>query len=254
MPTAMIVEGRTKPRRIQNSLTAFLVTHPAATFVVDPGVCIDVATRAVAQLPAALRAAVRPSEDVVPTVSALSERGYTQADIDFALPTHAHWDHVCGLLDLPSLPVYLHRPELHWIAAGSVAPVGGVRDSLADRPITDYELDGPPVLTFRRSHDLFGDGSVVLVDLSGHTPGSVGVLLHTSAGHVLLAGDAVWHGYQVDDIRQKASYPGALADEDRDEAFRSVHRLHAIKDRVTVVPTHDPLAAMQLGPIVKARV
>jgi len=35
------------------------------------------------------------------------------------------------------------------------------------------------VLTFTRSHDLFGDGSVVVVDLAWHTPGSVSVLLHT---------------------------------------------------------------------------
>ena len=96
---------------------------------------------------------------------------------------------------------------------------GRVRDSLEGRTTIDYDLDGPPVLTFTRSHDLFGDGSVVLVDLAGHTPGSVGVLLHTSAGPVLLAGDAAWHTYQVEDIRQKSSYPGGLADEDRAEAF-----------------------------------
>jgi glyoxylase-like metal-dependent hydrolase (beta-lactamase superfamily II) len=84
------------------------------------------------------------------------------------------------------------------------------------------------------------------LDLAGHTPGSVGVLLHTSAGQVLLAGDAAWHTYQVEDIRQKSSYPGGLADEDRAESFRTLHRLHAIKDRVMVVPTHDPDAAKRL--------
>ena len=77
---------------------------------------------------------------------------------------------MCGLLDLPGLPVYLHRTEHDWVTTGSVAPVGGVRDSLEGRTTIDYELDGPPVLTFTRSHDLFGDGSVVLVDLAGHTP------------------------------------------------------------------------------------
>jgi glyoxylase-like metal-dependent hydrolase (beta-lactamase superfamily II) len=246
VPTALIVEGRRRPRRIDNSLASFVVTHPSATFIVDPGVCADVGARAVAQLPAFLRAAVRPGHDVVPTLSALTEQGFAVADLDFALPTHAHWDHVCGLLDLPGLPVHLHRTEHHWVTTGSVSPVGGVRDSLAGRPTVDYELDGPPVLTFTRSHDLFGDGSVVLVDLTGHTPGSVGVLLHTLAGHVLLAGDAAWHTYQVDDVRQKSSYPGGLADEDRAEAFRTLHRLHAVKDRVTVVPTHDPDAAKRL--------
>jgi glyoxylase-like metal-dependent hydrolase (beta-lactamase superfamily II) len=247
--TALIVEGRRHPRRIENSLASFVVTHPSATFVVDPGICRDAGTRAVAQLPAVLRMAVRPGADVVATVTALAEQGYAGPDIDFALPTHAHWDHVCGLLDLPGLPVYLHRTELDWVTTGSVAPVGGVRDSLLGRPTVEYDLDGPPVLTFTRSHDLFGDGSVVLVDLAGHTPGSVGVLLETATGPVLLAGDAAWHTYQVDDIRQKSSYPGGLADDDRAQTFRTLHRLHAIKDRVTVVPTHDPGAAARLAGI-----
>jgi len=44
-------------------------------------------------------------------------------------------------------------------------------------------------------------------------PGSVGVLLHTCGGYVLLAGDAAWHTYQIESIRQKSSYPGGLADE-----------------------------------------
>jgi glyoxylase-like metal-dependent hydrolase (beta-lactamase superfamily II) len=246
VPTAFIVEGRRHPRRIENSLASFVVTHPDATLIVDPGVCVNVGERAVAQLPAVLRASVRPAADVVPTVSALAEQGYATAEIDFALPTHAHWDHVCGLLDLPGVPVHLHRTERDWVTTGSVAPVGGVRDALEGRATVDYDLDGPPVLTFARSHDLFGDGSVVLVDLAGHTPGSVGVLLRTSTGHALLAGDAAWHTYQVDDIRQKSSYPGGLADEDRDEAFRSLHRLHAVKDRVAVIPTHDPGAANRL--------
>jgi glyoxylase-like metal-dependent hydrolase (beta-lactamase superfamily II) len=238
VPTAFIVEGRRIPRRIENSLASFVVTHPKATFIVDPGVCVNVGERAVAQLPAVVRASVRPGADIVPTVTALAEQGY--ASVDFALPTHAHWDHVCGLLDLPGVPVHLHKTEHAWATTGSVAPTGGVRESLEGRATLDYELDGPPVLTFTRSHDLFGDGSVVVVDLTGHTPGSVGVLLHTADGPVLLAGDAAWHTYQVDDIRQKSSYPGGLVDEDRDEAFLTLHRLHAVKDRVTVIPTHDP--------------
>ena len=91
VPTALIVEGRRHPRRIDNSLASFVVTHPTATFVVDPGVCVNAEDLAVAQLPAVLRAAVKPSPDVVPTVTALAEQGYAGADIDFALPTHAHW-------------------------------------------------------------------------------------------------------------------------------------------------------------------
>ena len=209
--------------------------------------CIDAEHRAIAQLPAVLRGAVRPRGDVIPTVAALDDLT-PRPKLDFALPTHAHWDHVCGLLDLPELPVHLHSIERDWVMTGPVAPVGGVRDSLRNRMTVAYDLDGPAILTFPQSHDLFGDGSVVLIDLSGHSPGSVGVLLHVADGWVLLAGDAAWHQYQIDDIRQKSSFPGGLADVDRDETFRTLHRLHAIKDKVTIVATHDHDAAQRLRP------
>lgn len=246
VPTAAIVEGTFTPARVDNAMTSFVVRHPEATFIVDPAVCRDVERRAIAQLPAVLRVAVRPPADTVPTLTALHRLPEPPA-LDFALPTHAHWDHVSGLLDLPGLPVHLHRTERDWIGSGPVAPVGGVRDSLRDRPVVDYELDGPSVLTFTRSHDVFGDGSVLLVDLAGHTPGSVGVLAHTGGGWVLIAGDAAWHRLQIEKVRQKSSYPGVLVDEDRGEAFKTLQRLHLARHVVTIVPTHDHEAALGLS-------
>ena len=118
---------------------------------------------------------------------------------------------------------------------------------MKERPIIEYELDGPPVLTFTRSHDLFGDCTIMLVNLAGHTPGSVGVLAHTQGGWVLLAGDAAWHHLQIELIRQKASYPGNFADADRHQTFRTLHRLHLARRSVTIVPTHDHDATRQLA-------
>lgn len=246
VPTAAIVEGTFAPARVENSLTSFVVTHPEATFIVDPAVCTEVERRAIAQLPAVLRVAVRPPAETIPTITSLTALPETPR-LDFALPTHAHWDHVSGLLDLPGLPVHLHRRENEWIGTGPVAPVGGVRDALRGRSVVEYDLDGPPVLTFTGSHDLFGDGSVVLVDLAGHTPGSVGVLLHTWRGWILIAGDAAWHALQIEKVRQKSSYPGALVDEDREETFRTLHRLHLARRAVTIIPTHDHRAALTLS-------
>jgi glyoxylase-like metal-dependent hydrolase (beta-lactamase superfamily II) len=246
VPTAAIVEGTFAPARVENSLTSFVVEHPEATFIVDPAVCTNVEERAIAQLPTVLRVAVRPPAATIPTITALDRLPETPR-LDFALPTHAHWDHVSGLLDMPGLPVHLHRRERDWVGSGPVAPVGGVRDSLRDRPVIEYDLDGPPVLTFTGSHDLFGDGSVILVDLAGHTPGSVGVLAHTRRGWILIAGDAAWHALQVDNVRQKSSYPGVFVDEDRDEAFRTLHRLHLARRAVAIIPTHDHQAALTLN-------
>ncbi|MFI6223524.1 MBL fold metallo-hydrolase [Nocardia salmonicida] len=243
VPTAAVVEGVFAPRRIESAMTAFVVRHPKATFLVDPGICVDVQDQAVAELPRVLRVAVTPPSDIIDIRDSLHRSGITADDIDFALPTHLHWDHIAGLLDLPELPLRLHRPEHDWAMEGPVAPVGGVRRAVRDRPLDVYDLDGPPVLTFSRSHDLFGDGAVVLVDLSGHTPGSVGLLLRTERGPVLLAGDAIWHNLQVEELRQKSGYPGMLADNDRTETWRTVHRLHAIRGAVRIIPSHDHQAA-----------
>lgn len=245
--TPFIVEGTWNPRLVRNAMTAFLVEHPAVTFVVDPGICTQVVDRAIAELPLALRVAVKPPAKVLDLSTSLEQVGIAATRVDFALPTHLHWDHVAGLLDLPQLPVRIHSTERAWAMTGPIAPVGGVRSAVRGRPITEFDLDGPPVLTFARSHDLLGDGSVTLVDLAGHTPGSVGVLLRTARGPVLLAGDAAWHRLQIEHIRHKASYPGMLADEDRAATFRTLHRLHAIRHTVRVVPTHDHDAARAIA-------
>lgn len=250
-PTAIVAEGIRAPRHLALALTAFVVQHPSATILLDPGICADVRRRAVSELQAPLRVAVRPPVDLIPIRNALDRVGVGPEDVDIALPTHVHWDHVAGLLDLPDLPVHLHRTERAWAMDGDRAPVGGVRAALRGRPVHEYALDGPPVLSFPRSHDFFGDGSVVLVDLAGHTPGSVGVLLRTGVGTpdgwVLVAGDAVWHTTQIEALRPKAAFPGLLVDDDRAATLATLHRLYAVRDRVRIVPSHDRDAVTALS-------
>lgn len=240
VPTPVVAEAVRRPRTVVNSLTTYVVRHPEVTILLDPSVCADVNERVIKELPWTLRPVIRPRYEVLATKAALDRAGIPVEAIDFALPTHLHWDHVSGLLDLPGLPVTVREREHEWMMTGSTPPVGGVRAALRDRRADLYELDGPPVLTFERSRDLLGDGSVILVEMAGHTPGSVGVLLRTRTGPVLIAGDAAWHHLQIEHIRQKAPYPGRLVDDDRTATFRMLHRLHVIRDRVRIVPTHDP--------------
>jgi glyoxylase-like metal-dependent hydrolase (beta-lactamase superfamily II) len=189
---------------------------------------------------------VSPERPVTGLAEALQGIGRHIDDVDFVLPTHLHWDHISGLLELPPKVVVRTRPiERDFAFGADNPPLGVARGPLKGRQFDTYELDGPPVLTFDRSHDLFADGSIVLVDLAGHTPGSVGVLLNLDADRqVLLVGDAVWYRLQISLLREKAPLPGQLVDNDRDEAFAVIHRLRALPSAVEVIPSHDRAAVI----------
>jgi glyoxylase-like metal-dependent hydrolase (beta-lactamase superfamily II) len=240
-PSPVVAEGVWRPPRVSLGMTSFLVEHPRARFLIDPALCAGVHERVLPELPRSLRVFVSPDNPVTGLADALSTVGLTPGDVDFVLPTHLHWDHVSGLAELPgSVPVHVLRSERDFALGSGQAPLGVARTPLYGREFQHYDLDGGPVLTFSRSHDVFGDGSVLVVDLAGHTPGSVGLLLATSGGRrVLLAGDAAWHTLQITHLREKAPFPGELVDYDRRAAFLSLHRLHAVPRGITIVPSHD---------------
>ncbi|MEV0356192.1 MBL fold metallo-hydrolase [Nocardia sp. NPDC050697] len=243
-PTTIVAEGTRDLGRTTLVMGSFLVEHPKARFLIDPALCSGVHERVLPELPFPVPLLVAPEKPVLGLADALAARDVAVESIEFVLPTHLHWDHVSGLLELPErVPLRLPAAERDWALAGPRAPIGVARGPLRGRTTEPLELDGPPVFGFPRSHDLFGDGSVLLVDLHGHTPGSVGVLLAVDDGsRVLLAGDAVWSKIQVDTLREKAPMPGQLFDADRDAAFATIHRLHALPDGIELIAGHDHAA------------
>ncbi|HWR49314.1 MAG TPA: MBL fold metallo-hydrolase [Pseudonocardiaceae bacterium] len=245
-PAVVVAEGARRPWRVALGMATFLVEHPSARILVDPLMCSDVHHRVLPQLPTPFRLFVAPDRPVTGLADALQRIGRDVDDVDFVLPTHLRWDHVSGLLELPQhLAVRAQPAERDFALNGGGPPLGSARGPLRGRRFDTYDLDGPPVLTFERSHDLFADGSVVLVDLADRTPGSVGVLLNLDGDRrVLLAGDAVWHRLQVRLLREKAPFPGQLVDDDRDAAFAGVHRLHALPSTIEIIASHDRDAAV----------
>ncbi|MHA7984931.1 MBL fold metallo-hydrolase [Rathayibacter sp. CAU 1779] len=246
LPTPMVADGVRTPSRVANSMTSFLVQHPEANILVDPAICDGIRERVLPQLPAPMRGLVTPPPSVASVRSSLLERGLSFGDIDFALPTHLHWDHVSGLVDAPEVPIRVLEREWCWAMDGVRAPAGVARRGLVDRSVDFYELDGPPVLGFARSQDLFGDGSITAVDMSGHTPGSVGFLLHlgdtgTGPRWALLVGDAIWHTVQLPRVRGKGL--ARVFDSDRRAALEVIRTVSGLDASVVIVPSHDPDAA-----------
>ncbi|MEU1995744.1 MBL fold metallo-hydrolase [Nocardia gamkensis] len=248
-PAYGVIEGALRPPTVAIAMTSFLVEHPEARFLVDPAMCADVHTLVLPRLRRPYRGLVAPRKPLVGLGDSLAMSAVPVDAVDFAIATHLHWDHVAGLLDLPaSLALRTSAAELAWATNPATAPVG-VAESLGSRPTPSFDLDGPPVLTFSRSHDFFGDGSVLAVDLSGHTPGSIGLVLAVpDGGTVLLAGDAVWRREQIALLRERPPLPGLLVDHDRPAAFAAIHRLHRLPAGIEVIPAHDHAAAKRWAP------
>jgi N-acyl homoserine lactone hydrolase len=101
--------------------------------------------------------------------------------------SHLHTDHIGGLPAFAHADVLVSRVE--WGRASGLS--GRLRGYLPQHWPAGLEprlvdFTGPPTGPFPASHDVAGDGRLLMVPLSGHTPGHAGLLVD---GETLLAGD-----------------------------------------------------------------
>lgn len=120
--------------------------------------------------------------------------GADPARLRWVIPTHIHVDHAGGLVDLPDAPVLLAQEEIDLareLADDHVLHVIPAHARAIEGRTTPIPFELAPYETFDRSHDVFGDGSVVIVPMPGHTPGSVGVFITFAGRRIFHVGDVV---------------------------------------------------------------
>jgi N-acyl homoserine lactone hydrolase len=207
-------------------VNAFLVEHPAGLCVFDAGQTSDAA--APGYFPAwhpffrLSRFELGPDDELGPQLAA---SGWSPGDVRWVVLSHLHTDHVGCLPSFPDASVLVSRIE--WERARGLR--GKLRGYLPDRVPESLRLelvalDGPPVGPFAGSHDVAGDGRLVLVAAPGHTPGHMALLVEADGARYLLGGDA-------------AHSAAALADEAPEIAA------FCRAQQITFLAAHDPRAA-----------
>mgnify|MGYP000744719557 CR=1 FL=1 len=135
-------------------------------------------------------------------------------------------------------------------AARGDAPQAALMRSFKSLDYRKYEFDGGAYLGFPQSHDVWGDGSVVVVPAPGHTPGSVVVFLALPSGkRYALLGDLVWAMEGITLPAERPWLPRWLIGEDAAQVRENVTRLAAIHARypeIELVPAHDMRALATL--------
>jgi len=190
-----------------------------------------------------------------PLPQLLRQTGEDPAKLRWAILSHVHLDHSGGLMDLPRMPVLLTREELQFANDAVVQAKGFVIGAHVQQfpsvAAPTLKFDPTPYETFDESADLYKDGSVVVVPLRGHTPGSVGIFVNLSPTRRLF-----YVGDSVDDERgfeERVGKSLILQDSDNDMTLANqiVGRLSELHEKVpglAIIPAHGRSAYKKFFP------
>lgn len=235
-------------KSVEVNHVAVVVQHPRGTFLFDTGLGRQVDTQFHEEMPLWAKpllayGPVRPVRDQLEAAGA--------KPIEGILLSHAHWDHASALVDFPEAEVWVQREEQEFIQTAE-PPV--VLPSQVRSPAIKWKrfaFDDRPFAGYDRSLDLFDDGSMVLVPMAGHTPGSVGLFLTVASGRqYFFVGDTVWQREAARRSLPKPWLPRSLVDHDHAGLEAAVQQLHALmvgRPDLVVVPAHDASVHDELG-------
>ena len=224
-PMAAFVDGAEGMAKVP--VPSFYIEHPRGRAVFDTGLPAllrsDPAAAIGRHLAEVYTADFTQEQDIDRQLEAI---GVDPALIDTVVNSHLHFDHCAGNQLLPNARIVVQTRE-----AASVRETPPPRSGF--NPAT--MLEGRDVLEVEGEHDLFGDGSVVLLPTYGHTAGHQSLKLSCDDGVTVLAGDCCYFHRTLRDMK----LPGF--GHDREAQARSIERLRAMEDRgARVIAGHDP--------------
>lgn len=114
----------------------------------------------------------------------LKQLGVDPAKVGRVGISHYHADHIGQAAIFTNATMLIGQGD--WDALTSKPPMPGATPALVERWISG----GGKVEPVARDREIFGDGTVTIIDTPGHTPGHKALLVKLpKTGHVLLSGD-----------------------------------------------------------------
>jgi N-acyl homoserine lactone hydrolase len=152
----------------------------------------------------------------------LRARGLTPADVDIAVLSHSHWDHIQNIDVFENAQTLIHPIERRYLRDPHPSDFGTPRytSSIIERQDVREVEEGAEVLR-----------GVRVVELPGHSPCVLGLLIETASERILLASDAI----QSADVA--VSGQNRLVFWNVRQADESVRRARRLAD--VIYPGHD---------------
>lgn len=184
-------------KRIWLPVSAYLIEHPKGLILVDTGWNREMSPEGIFDKKAQIQSLgswllYKVNQGKIEKGAAVHEQlelmGIKPSDLDYVLCTHLDCDHVNGLSQVKEAKTILvSRDEM-----ACAQKHGSVRYQSRwwkDVPLTLFDWTGKEG-PFHHSYDLFGDGSVQLIHIPGHSDGQFAVKITNEEGkYVLLFAD-----------------------------------------------------------------
>lgn len=219
--------------------TCWLVRHPDGDLLWDLG------------LPGELVEAGEQTQDVF-TVSLektisdqLIEMGLGMSDVEMVAISHSHFDHVGQAGDLdPSTTWLVNETEYNFMFpdAGAASEAEGQSESQFPA------FEGLTREAIGNNHDVFGDGSVMIMETPGHTPGHSSLLVNLpETGPVFLTGDL----YHREESREGERVPAFNTDVEQTRASMAEFEARAEELGARVIIQHEPADTNDLPDVMR---
>lgn len=226
MKKSIYVAGADRTETIDLPVSSALIRHKQGNVLFDTGCHPSVVADAEGRwgpLAKVMKPMMRADETLLPSLACT---GLGPDDIDMVVNSHFHPDH-CGCNQFfRNATILAHAKEIEAAKAPGADAAGYLKAEW------DY---GQPIEPVNGEKDLFGDSSMVLLPLPGHTPGTMGALVSLDRdGQFLLASDAV-------SLRQNLDADAAPRNtwnfEQQLKTFAEVRRVE--RSGATVICGHD---------------
>lgn len=192
----------------------YLIRHPSGDLLWDAGFA-----DAVADMPGGMRLDALNAQVTLPTKLAdqLTQLGLAPTDIEYVSFSHSHGDHVgnAGMFANATWIVDADERAHMFRAEARSTQEFQFYAALENARTQQIEGDG--------DYDVFGDGSVTIIQAPGHTPGHTVLLVRLpNAGAVLLTGDM----YHLAESRERRTVP--VFNFNRDQTLASMDKVERI--------------------------
>lgn len=212
---------------IELPIPAFLITHPHGDVLFDTGPHPDVFKDAFGRWGGLAKAFQPIGDESIGILAQLKKIDCQPDGIRYVVNSHLHFDHAGGNQFFPEATFLVSKKELAFAKRPENEGRGYFKADW-DHPLNYQELEG--------KFDIYGDGSLVVTPMPGHTPGhQILVVRQKEQQAIILSGDSVpLKEHYKNIVVSRNNY-------DNEQVLESVKKLQTMVDseEAFVVHGHD---------------